>query len=729
MQRVSSLLPSWDRPKPPSNTSKAPAPLEKVWGWAGKIAPKHLSTSSVSAPARYGREHYWPTNLDRECEKAARILQSFCSDGYLVQDDKGSAPTSPTQSTFPNTPKQSVKNIPPKIIQNAVGLAIFSCMRSGLWMSGSGGSGILIARKADGTWSPPSGFLLHTAALAFVIGVDIYDCVLVINSVAALELFTRPRVTLGADVNLTVGPLATAGLLDTELRWKELEKTVLTYLKAKGQHRTVNIDGSLVTERGNENERFYGANVAVLDILAGNVRKDIPEIRPLYEVIKAAEGRTDFDAALLQQLALQPAPGDATIETPTLTPATPATPAFGLPNADDPDPFGVIALEMAGLEIREAGTRHRPTSNQFEYNPAPTSPMFNKFNRESVDTAFSRSNRGSYMSTKTVASRMTDAGTQTDVADTPETNVSPGSSDDGKELSLAEKLPIVNEPEEIDYTKIDMSAIRHLSQESVPDIVEPSIDSVTSPKEKPKEAPKAKEIVAPQESKKADEAADESSTFSDDECDEDADDEDEDDNDDEEAVIFEVATASQPQRAAILSSQVTQVIQVKGALVNIPKRIPPPLPPRSPARTSRASKSEFGDVSSLRSPLRNSFQSSLKTDEDAASVKEEAIQTSPLDEAVAQLEKVDRLEVKGHQRNSSSVYTTVVENRLSIDSVPRTPSTFQTHDRTSSGEEDHEPRTPKVEDDDAHSLYDEKKETKDGLKIEPSQDVPPIPVS
>jgi lipid-binding SYLF domain-containing protein len=59
-----------------------------------------------------------------------------------------------------------------QIVKNAKGLAIFTTMRTGLWVSGAGGSGILIGRKEDGTWSPPSGIMLHTAGLGFLVGVD-----------------------------------------------------------------------------------------------------------------------------------------------------------------------------------------------------------------------------------------------------------------------------------------------------------------------------------------------------------------------------------------------------------------------------------------------------------------------------------------------------------------------------------------------------------------------------
>lgn len=57
-----------------------------------------------------------------------------------------------------------IVKIPQKVIQNCVGLAIFTTMRTGLWVSGAGGSGVLIAKTEDGRWSPPTGILIHTVS-------------------------------------------------------------------------------------------------------------------------------------------------------------------------------------------------------------------------------------------------------------------------------------------------------------------------------------------------------------------------------------------------------------------------------------------------------------------------------------------------------------------------------------------------------------------------------------
>lgn len=628
---------------------------------------------------------------------------------------------------------QTKKKIPPRVVQNAVGLAVFSCMRSGLWKSGSGGSGILVARKSDGRWSPPSGLLLHTAALGFVIGVDVYDCVLVINSIEDLETFTRPQTVLGADVELAVGPVMSAGRVENEVRGDELGRTVLTYVKARGEHRAVNIDGSLVTERTAENHRFYGRSASVLDVLAGQVpHLDSPELKTLYEVIKSAEGRVDFDAPILEKLVLQPAPGDALIESPamSLSPLSPGRPGFGVPNFEDPDPFGVKALEMAGLEIREAGTKERPSSSQFEYNPSPTSPFFTNLNRQSSDTYItqSNSNRASYMSSKsnrTNLSRMTDAFTQTTV----DTRGTTPTSEDGHDRTSIDRLPVVIEPVEVDYTQVDDSAIKRWSQEQPSHESETVESGAQASEEKdtkraiPTPESRLDEHLAIYPVDERDEDADDEDDDSDGEIgannlDDDADEEDEDDFEDE-PVVFEVyeAKAIQPARTAIMSSQVTQITHAKGALVTIPKRVVPPVPPRSPARSS---KTEFGEIPP-RSPLRNSFQSTTSSRSRASvdgievqsmdgvvniAKAEATANVTPASPAEHEAETPESERRGSGESHRASIYTTVMEHRLSMEDIPKTPSTLQTSGHTSSGDEQ-EPRTPKPEDEDISPVEDE----------------------
>ncbi|KOS17825.1 SH3 domain-containing protein [Escovopsis weberi] len=675
----------------------------------------HRSTASTKIDtfgcgldcSRAQREKFWPATLDLECDKAARILKSFCVDGFLapIDHDDLVPPSSPTSDAPPPTPARVRGRIPKRIIQNAAGIAVFSCMRSGLWMTGCGGSGILIARKSDGTWSPPSGIMLHIPTMSFVIGVDIYDCVLVVSSYGALEAVTMGRVNLGNEVELRSGQTVPLDSDETEVIWRGLGDSLQTYTQARGQQQNVDMTGCILTERSNENERFYYADVTQMEILSGSVAREVEETTPLFEIIKMAEGRTDFDQSVVDKISAEPTPSDTDIIPPpaaataavAVAPASPQKP-FGIVKQDDPDPFGVLALEMAGLEIREAGSRMRPTSSMIDIKLTPLDPIFSKFGgRQSLTTLPSRSDRGSIISARTMRSQLTDAGTQTDGGIMPEIVTSLDSGDeaslricpaeatesvqrqeqeveeqeeeeeeeeeeqqqqqqqqqlDGQEIDLAidEKTTAQDrqgeevktpEAEQVDIHVGASDAIDEMDCGPAP-VCPPlnparlsarSIKVIPVKKEEEEEEGEEEEEVeivqavavncrqsrvlvaksevddeddtndaddeddVNEEEREGDrdgEEADED--YEEDDEDGDEDDEEEEEEEEEEVVVFEVA-AVQPARTQAVASR---MIQARGNVVTIAKRVPPPLPKRSPARMSRVSKPEFGDRSSLR---------------------------------------------------------------------------------------------------------------------------------
>ncbi len=70
MKKAQAMLPSWDQTKTGSKKG-----FDKVWAWADKLgAPINRFTNKI------GSEAFWPTTLDKESDKAARILRSFCSE-------------------------------------------------------------------------------------------------------------------------------------------------------------------------------------------------------------------------------------------------------------------------------------------------------------------------------------------------------------------------------------------------------------------------------------------------------------------------------------------------------------------------------------------------------------------------------------------------------------------------------------------------------------------------
>jgi len=220
-------------------------------------------------------------------------------------------------------------------------------------------------RKDDGTWSPPSGILLHTAGLGFLAGIDIYDCVVVINTASALAAFTKLRCTLGGEVSAVAGPVGMGGILETEIHKRQAP--VWTYLKSRGFYAGVQVDGTVIIERSDENERFYGERIKVADILAGKARIVPLAVSGLMNTLRMAQGEQVEEG----QVPDGETPGD-----------------LELVEEKDSDPLGVHALEAEGIEIKEAGTGRRPSVDEFEPHLSPRSATF----RVSTEASRTRSN-------------------------------------------------------------------------------------------------------------------------------------------------------------------------------------------------------------------------------------------------------------------------------------------------------------------------------------------------
>lgn len=481
--------------------------FDKLWGYADKLgAPVNKLSNKL------GSEAFWPTTLDKESEKAARILRSFCKDGFY-QEELHKTIDGPKQ-------KQKVlKKIPPEVIRKAQGLAIFTTMRTGLWISGAGGSGVLVGRMEDGSWSPPAGILLHTAGLGFLVGVDIYDCVLVINTKEALSAFSKWRATVGGEISAVAGPVGVGGYLETELHKRQAP--IFTYLKSRGFYAGVQIDGTVIIERTDENERFYLQKLSAQEIISGKVRHPPFELRMLEATLKAAQGDKDVDKSLLSS---EPAPADYEV--------VEEGHIFGVPDREDPDPYGVLALEKEGLVIKEAGTKTEASMSEFDFRPKIDSPVFNTFRRSFESTSHASTNdwRRSAFSTNNESRYVTsDMSTQTDL---------PPSATESPELRSMENQNGLGSA--FDSPK----SARSLFED------------------------KSTNTYAPIEASHHVEEDDE------DEGDEDYEDEDgESYDDDDEAVVHEVHQAAAPQAIT------------RARLVTLPQRLAPKLPARNPIRT------------------------------------------------------------------------------------------------------------------------------------------------
>ncbi|EUC62251.1 SH3 domain protein Ysc84p, putative [Rhizoctonia solani AG-3 Rhs1AP] len=209
-------------------------------------------------------------SLPGEAEKAARILESFLAN--------------------PEHPESALNAIPKAVLQHARGLAIFQVLKAGFVFSGKAGSGIVLARLPDGSWSAPSCIGTAGVGWGLQIGADITDFVIVLNSEEAVRAFSMGgNVTIGGNISASAGPIGTGGAVQASLA---SPAPMFSYSKSKGLFAGLSLEGTVLIERKDANRDFYGSDVSAKDILSGRVPP--PEVAgKMYEVIEAAEGLDD----------------------------------------------------------------------------------------------------------------------------------------------------------------------------------------------------------------------------------------------------------------------------------------------------------------------------------------------------------------------------------------------------------------------------------------------------
>lgn len=176
--------------------------------------------------------------------------------------------------------------IPPEILRNAKGLAVITVLKAGFLFSGRAGSGVVVARLPDGSWSPPSAIVTAGAGVGGQIGAELTDFVFILNTKSAVDSFSQMgSVTLGTNLSIAAGPLGRNAEAAGTASLKSVS-AVFSYSKTKGLFAGVSLEGSAIIERREANRKFYGNNCKARNILSGQVDPP-PACEPLMRVLES----------------------------------------------------------------------------------------------------------------------------------------------------------------------------------------------------------------------------------------------------------------------------------------------------------------------------------------------------------------------------------------------------------------------------------------------------------
>ncbi|KAK5792242.1 SH3 domain-containing protein [Gossypium arboreum] len=177
------------------------------------------------------------------------------------------------------------KSIPDAILREAKGLAIISVVKVGVMVIYNIGTGVVIARREDGFWSPPSAISSLGVGWGAQAGGELTDFIIILRTNDAVKTFSsNAHLSFGAGLSAAVGSVGRAA--EANLRVGDGGcAACYTYSCSKGAFFGCSLEGSIVTTRRRENSRFYGSQtITASDILLGSMPQ-APAAAILYHAL------------------------------------------------------------------------------------------------------------------------------------------------------------------------------------------------------------------------------------------------------------------------------------------------------------------------------------------------------------------------------------------------------------------------------------------------------------
>jgi len=174
--------------------------------------------------------------------------------------------------------------IPESLLRKAAAIAVFpGVIKAAYGIGGQYGEGIVMVRQGGVRWSDPFFVTLVGGSVGWQIGVQKADIVLVFMGRSSIRDISEGKITLGADVSVTAGPVGRRAGVSTDL---ELEEEIYSYSQSKGLFAGVSLSGASIRIDRDANSAFYGESGITVDEILESDRSDETEaVRKLKAIL------------------------------------------------------------------------------------------------------------------------------------------------------------------------------------------------------------------------------------------------------------------------------------------------------------------------------------------------------------------------------------------------------------------------------------------------------------
>ena len=171
------------------------------------------------------------------------------------------------------------KAIPQDLLDKAVCVGVIpSELKFALGVGGSFGRGAVVCRRGgNGRWGAPSMFTAGGGSFGLQLGGQATDAVFIVMNAKGAQKLVQSSVKLGADASAAAGPVGRKAGGATDL---QLHAEILSYSRSRGLFAGVSLEGTVLKQDDDANQRLYGRTVLPKEILFG--RLTVPRAaRPL----------------------------------------------------------------------------------------------------------------------------------------------------------------------------------------------------------------------------------------------------------------------------------------------------------------------------------------------------------------------------------------------------------------------------------------------------------------
>lgn len=167
------------------------------------------------------------------------------------------------------------------LLKNAKGIMVCPrVFKAGFILGGQGGGCVLVSH-ANGSWSNPAFYGLGSGSIGLQIGVQDAQIVFIVLTEKGLAALMDSQFKIGADASIAV---ATIGAGVSGATTAALRADIVAFAQARGLFAGIAIDGSIISQRTDWNQAYYGQALSPQQIVL-NGQGSNPGADPLREML------------------------------------------------------------------------------------------------------------------------------------------------------------------------------------------------------------------------------------------------------------------------------------------------------------------------------------------------------------------------------------------------------------------------------------------------------------